>query len=165
MSSEALALVASRTRSVRGVGTRARLREGLSAGSWVVVCSGVLCSAVSVGRLSSVLACKLRLVMPRWAGLMETLGTTGAATSAGMELSVELASLPGCPTDETETGRKICTTTWLITRCTGQNRFTNHSSTKCAKNTANQTSRRERDAGSWAWNSLAMCESVGAMFS
>jgi hypothetical protein len=68
--------------------------------------------------------------MPRWAGVFGATGTAGAAISAGVGLSIELLSLTGWLAVDTEAGRKICTTTKLITRCTGQNRLMNHSSTK-----------------------------------
>lgn len=137
---------------------RARLREGLSVGNWLVVCNGVLDSTVSVGKLSSALLCKLRcLLMPRWGGIVGT----GIATVA-----VSVDSWPGvvCTAVLCDIGLKICTTTLLMMRCTGQYRLISHSAIRCAAMTVSQTSRLRRVGGYWAWNSLAMGEFSGLIF-
>jgi hypothetical protein len=73
-------------------------------------------------------------------------GTTGvAAVLASSALLSALAFAFDAGVELLE--RKICTTTWLITRCTGQYKLTSHSASKCANITASQTSRRGRDAG------------------
>jgi hypothetical protein len=100
-------------------GLRTRLREGLALATVVLACSGVLLWAASVGRLSSVEFLRPRAaVMPRW------LGTAGTALSgvggASLGLMGSFVALAFALVFALVRGLKICTTTWLITRCTGQ---------------------------------------------
>ena len=109
---------------------RLRLREGLSAGKSVVVCKGVLVSAIRIGKLNSVLLCKPRLrVIPRGAGG----DALGEGVSACNRASCEACAISPTLPCAMLLGRKICTTACVICvamRCTGQYKLINHSAKK-----------------------------------
>jgi hypothetical protein len=98
---------------------RTRLRDGLARATVVLACSGVLAWAASVGRLSSIEFLRPRAaVMPRWLGTAVTaLSGVGGAL---LGLLGSLVALTSALVSALAGGLKICTTTWLITLCTGQ---------------------------------------------